>query len=195
LIAAMQQQSERRLELLRRAAAVSDQLTQRVVSTSGQQRSQALVWAQIGDVLEPTPEASAACARALALGEPLLEQDRDGSLRRALAWVASRLAGVQLELGDPLGCAQAAERLAGYAPRALDRVYAAYWFARCLQAESVEHEQCERWRERALVLLEQVAQEPQLDEPTHEALRESAFEVLADEPRYSKVRDALDAKR
>ncbi len=195
LLAAMQGQSEQRVAHTRRAIAVYDELAQRATLTAWQQRSWALAWAQLGDCVGATPEGRAALERALELGDPLLENDRDGSLRRALAWMASRLAGVRLELGDPAAAARAAEQLVDYAPRALDKAYAASWFVQCASAEGVDSADSRAWRERALELLEQLAAEPKLDAPTQEHLRLQVFEALADDPRYSKLVEALSSER
>ncbi len=195
LIATMQQEPGRRLEHLRRAAEVYDGLEKRAALSSWQQRSRALVWMQMGAGLGPTDEGAAAFERALELGTPLLERDRDGSLRRALAWAAANLGDARLELGDPQAGARAAERLVELAPRAYDRAYAASLFLRCSLHSGVESESAEGWRERSLEQLERLVDEPQIDSQTREHLRDGVFDALADEPRYTRAVDALNAKR
>jgi serine/threonine protein kinase len=196
LIAAMQEELPRREQMLRRAIALFDELNARA-PTAGQLRSHALSCAQLGDALEAGAEARANFERALEIGEPLLEQDRDGSMRRALAWAASKLAGVVLELGDVHACADAAERLANYAPRPVDSVWAASWFVRAAGALEAEGQgadsaaesdsQRAEWRLRALDLLERAASAGSKDAQLRTELADPVFEVFRDEPRYRAI--------
>lgn len=188
LIATMQEESGRREEMLRRAIALYDELTTRAPNPT-LLRSYSLALAQLGDALGATEEARASFERALEIGEPLLDQDRDGSTRRALAWAASGLAGVLLELGEARACADAAERMSRYAPRPVDSVWAASWFVRAAGAvEGEKHPEAgvrrDEWRLRALDLLERAAVGNSADAQLREELADPVFEPLRDEPRY-----------
>lgn len=183
LIATMQGDSAERARQLERAV----ESYERLVGGSDDAayaRGLLLALAQRGDALGSGAEARACFERALTLGEPLLPSDRDGSLRRALAWSASRLAGVALEQGDASGCAAAAERLATFTPRAVDDVWAAAWL---VQATALSPQDSNAWTERALQLLERAAERGAQDPLVRRELRDELFRPLAGTPRFEAV--------
>jgi hypothetical protein len=191
LLAAMRNEGERRQALLERAEQVLQAVSERAPLTLRQARTRVLVLAQIGDALAKGEPSAAAFERALALGEPLLEQERDGTLRVALAWAASRLAGVRLAAGQTELCAAAAERLAALAARPVDQVWAASWLAQCSAASNASEADALRWRERAFVLLEQLARSGAADATARKELDDPTFEALRSDPRFDALRAAF----
>ena len=183
LIAAMQEEATPRVQMLVRAV----ELYERLVANSGNPactRGLMLALAHRGDAFGSGTDARRCFERALELGTALLPSDGDGSMRRAVAWAASRLAGVTLELGDARACAEAAERLAGCSPRAVDDVWAAAWL---VQAAGLSTTEAGTWTERALQLLERAAERDAKDVLVRRELRDPAFHALEGTPRFEAV--------
>ena len=191
LLAAMRNEGERRLTILERAEQVLQTVSERAPLTPRQARTRVLMIAQMGDALAKGEPSAAAFERALALGEPVLEQERDGTLRVALAWAASRLAGARLAAGQTELCAAAAERLAALAARPVDQVWAPSWLAQCSAASNASEADALRWRERAFVLLEQLARSGAADATARKELDDPIFAALRSDPRFDALRAAF----
>jgi len=195
LLAAMRNDGQRRLTLLERAEKVLQALSERATLTPRQARTRVLVLAHRGDALGVGEPSADAFERALALGEPLLEHDRDGTLRIALAWAVSRLAGVRLAAGQNELCAEAAERLAALSARHIDQVWAASWLAQCSAASNASEADALRWRERAFVLLEQLARSGAVDAAARRELDDPIFAALRSDPRFDALRASFGDAR
>jgi len=194
LIAALQQDRATRAQMFLRSIGGYERAIELSAESGSAKRGLALACAQLGETLSANElERDAAIAsfeRALEVGRPLLDFDGDGSLRRALAWASSRLAGVQLAVGDYAGCARSGDGLAQLDSQPLDLVWGAGWLARAqaaargAEASHIDASTCDAWREQALALLERVVAEHANDPRVRKELADESFASLADDARF-----------
>ena len=195
-------QHEERVSLLERAHALFEELLADKPERRDYRRRSALTLVNLGHALATGAEIERGLElleRSLEIGVPVWRDGRnDDPLRATLVWSIAVLGRTSLEGGDAQRAVAASGWYTELDPIPQELIYRAYFLTAAVplgREDGLPEETLAEWTDGALSALEQAAESAPEDPGVREALVDSVFDSIAEEPRYVGLMERLGLER